>query len=90
MSGNVIVCYEMVEGVKIVNRKSNWDGYWRFANKHPRIDKIRFSIVNYVYRKLMRGVKFNTTPKILEFGAGTGLATLQLLKTTRRCWMFGR
>ena len=63
-----------------MSEKSNWDKYWNFANKHPRIDKIRCSVVHYVYQKLMRGVKFNTNPRILELGSGTGLATLQLLK----------
>jgi len=63
-----------------MDKKSNWDEYWRFAEKYPRIDGIRTSIVHYVYRRLLRKVKFNHPPRILEFGAGTGSATLQLLK----------
>lgn len=63
-----------------MSEKSNWDKYWNFADNYPRIDKIRCSVVHYVYQKLMRGVKFNTNPRILELGSGTGLATLQLLK----------
>ena len=59
---------------------TNWDDHWKTLRGSSLLEALRIRSIRRAYRRLLQGCGLPSAPRILELGAGSGNASLQLVR----------